>query len=200
MDAEINNAWDELKRKVAECHKCGLCEKRHNTVFGEGPTENCRVMLIGEAPGADEDAFGRPFVGKAGQLLTSILENGGKIPRESLYITNTVKCRPPENRNPNDDEIRACSEFLEAQLLLLHPDIVVTLGNVPTQFLLKTKQGITNLRGKWLTWRGILLLPMFHPSFLLRNESRAKGSPKDLTWQDVKSLKAKIDELTQSGA
>ena len=197
---DINTAWDELRLKVSECRKCGLCEKRHNTVFGEGPTENCRVMLIGEAPGADEDAFGRPFVGKAGQLLTSILENGGKIPRESLYITNTVKCRPPENRNPNDDEIRACSEFLEAQLLLLHPDIVVTLGNVPTQFLLKTKQGITNLRGKWLTWRGILLLPMFHPSFLLRNESRAKGSPKDLTWQDVKSLKAKIDELTQSGA
>ncbi|MBQ7168788.1 MAG: uracil-DNA glycosylase [Synergistaceae bacterium] len=200
MTMDINTAWDELRLKVSECRKCGLCEKRHNTVFGEGPTENCRVMLIGEAPGADEDAFGRPFVGKAGQLLTSILENGGKIPRESLYITNTVKCRPPENRNPNDDEIRACSEFLEAQLLLLHPDIVVTLGNVPTQFLLKTKQGITNLRGKWLTWRGILLLPMFHPSFLLRNESRAKGSPKDLTWQDVKSLKAKIDELTQSGA
>ena len=200
MTMDINTAWDELRLKVSECRKCGLCEKRHNTVFGEGPTENCRVMLIGEAPGADEDAFGRPFVGKAGQLLTSILENGGKTPRESLYITNTVKCRPPENRNPNDDEIRACSEFLEAQLLLLHPDIVVTLGNVPTQFLLKTKQGITNLRGKWLTWRGILLLPMFHPSFLLRNESRAKGSPKDLTWQDVKSLKAKIDELTQSGA
>ena len=197
MTIDINTAWDELKRKVSECRKCGLCEKRHNTVFGEGPTENCRVVVVGEGPGADEDATGMPFVGKAGQLLTSILENGGNIPRKSLYITNTVKCRPPENRNPNDDEIKACSEFLEAQLLLLHPDIVVTLGNVPTQFLLNTKQGITNLRGKWLTWRGIYLLPMFHPSYLLRNESRAKGSPKDLTWQDVKSLKAKIDELTK---
>ena len=197
MITDINTAWDELERKVSQCRKCSLCEKRRNTVLGAGPRENCRVMLIGEAPGADEDATGLPFVGKAGQLLTSILENGGNIPRESLYITNTVKCRPPENRNPTQEECRACRDFLDAQLLLIHPDIVVTLGNVPTQFLLRTNQGISSLRGKWLTWRGIYLLPMFHPSYLLRNESRAKGSPKDLTWQDVKSLKAKIDELTK---
>ncbi len=200
MDTNINTAWDELRQKVKECRKCGLCEKRHNTVFGDGPTENCRVVLVGEGPGADEDATGLPFVGKAGMLLTSILEQGGNIPRKSLYITNIVKCRPPENRNPKIEEAEACSEFLETQLILLHPDIVVTLGNVPTQFLLNTKQGITSLRGQWIPWRGILLLPMFHPSYLLRNESRAKGSPKDLTWQDVRALKAKIDELTQGGS
>ena len=195
MIMDINTAWDELKRKVEECRKCKLCEKRHNTVFGEGPTENCRVVILGEGPGADEDATGRPFVGKAGVLLTSILQDGGKIPRESIYITNVVKCRPPENRNPTRYEAQACNEFLEAQLSLLHPDIIVTLGNVPTQWLLKTTQGITGLRGQWLDWRGIKLFPMFHPSFLLRNESRAKGSPKYLTWQDVKALKAKIDSL-----
>ncbi|MBR1658579.1 MAG: uracil-DNA glycosylase [Synergistaceae bacterium] len=197
MSIDINTAWDELKQKVAGCQKCGLCRTRNNTVFGEGPEINCRVVIVGEGPGADEDATGRPFVGKAGQLLTGILENGGGIPRRSLYITNIVKCRPPENRNPSREEASSCSEYLEAQLLLLHPDVVVTLGNVPTQWLLKTSQGITALRGQWINWRGILLFPMFHPSFLLRNDSRAKGSPKDLTWQDVKSLKAKIDELNK---
>ena len=198
MSIDVTTAWNELKRRVNECRKCGLCETRTNTVFGEGPVIDCRVVIVGEGPGADEDASGRPFVGKAGQLLTSILENGGGIPRGSLYITNTVKCRPPENRNPNREEAAACSEYLEAQLLLLHPDVVVTLGNVPTQHLLKTTQGITALRGQWIKWRGIELFPMFHPSYLLRNDSRAKGSPKDLTWQDVKSLKAKIDLLQRS--
>ena len=195
MSMDINTALNELKSRVQECRKCGLCEKRHNIVFGEGPTENCRVVIVGEGPGADEDATGRPFVGKAGMLLTSILQDGGKIPRESLYITNVVKCRPPDNRNPTREEAAACNEFLEAQLLLLHPDIVVTLGNVPTQWLLKTTQGITGLRGQWVDWRGIKLFPMFHPSYLLRNDSRAKGSPKDLTWHDVRALKAKIDSL-----
>ena len=195
MSMDINTALDELKSRVQECRKCGLYEKRHNIVFGEGPTENCRVVIVGEGPGADEDATGRPFVGKAGMLLTSILQDGGKIPRDSLYITNVVKCRPPDNRNPTREEAAACNEFLEAQLLLLHPDIVVTLGNVPTQWLLKTTQGITGLRGQWVDWRGIKLFPMFHPSYLLRNDSRAKGSPKDLTWHDIRALKAKIDSL-----
>jgi len=166
MSIDINAALDELKSRVQECRKCGLCEKRHNIVFGEGPTENCRVVIVGEGPGADEDATGRPFVGKAGMLLTSILENGGKISRDTLYITNVVKCRPPDNRNPTRDESSACGEFLEAQLALLHPDIVVTLGNVPTQWLLKTTQGITSLRGQWLDLRGIKFLPMFHPKMI----------------------------------
>ena len=197
MSIDINTAWEELKRRVSECHKCALCNKRRNTVFGEGPELNCRVMIIGEAPGVDEDINSRPFVGKAGQLLTSILENGGKIPRETIYITNTVKCHPPENRDPKPEEISACSDFLEAQLLLLRPDIVVTLGNIPTRHLLMTSKGITSLRGQWFDWRGIRLFPMFHPSYLLRNDSRAEGSPKHLTWQDVKALKVEIDKLPQ---
>lgn len=191
---DINSVFEELHAQIASCTKCELCRTRTNTVPGEGPL-NCRVVIVGEGPGQEEDESGRPFVGKAGRLLTDILEKGGNIRRDSLYITNTVKCRPPDNRNPNVKEIESCRDFLEAQLLLLHPDIVVTLGNVPTQALLNTKQGITTLRGTWIDWRGIKLFPMFHPSYLLRNESKAVGSPRYLTWQDVRDLKAKIDEL-----
>ena len=194
MSIDINSAWNELKERVKDCKKCGLCETRHNTVFGEGPEINCKVVIVGEAPGEDEDMSGKPFVGKAGQLLTGILENGGGIKRNSVYIANVIKCRPPDNREPNTNEMMSCNEYLEAQLLLLHPQIIVTMGNISTQWLLKSTQGITKLRGQWLAWRGIKLLPMFHPSYLLRNASKAPGSPKDLTWQDIRALKAKIDE------
>ena len=192
---DINSAWQELKNKIENCGKCALCETRHNTVMGEGPIQNCKVMIVGEAPGEDEDLQGRPFVGKAGQLLTDILEKGGGISRSSVYIANTLKCRPPDNRDPNQGELLACNDYLEAQMLLLRPKIVVTLGNVPTKWLLKTSQGITSLRGKWFDWRGIKLFPMFHPSYLLRDQSRTKDSPKYLTWNDVRALKARIDEL-----
>ena len=192
---DINSAWQELRQRVEQCNKCELCKTRHKTVFGEGPTENCKVVFVGEGPGEEEDMTGRPFVGAAGQLLTDILEKGGKILRKSVYIMNVVKCRPPENRDPEENEMLACCEYLEAQLLLLRPQIVVTLGNVPTRWLLKSDKGITNMRGQWFEWRGIKLFPMFHPSYLLRNQSRSKGSPKDLTWTDIKALKAKIDEL-----
>ena len=193
---DINSAWDELRERVRTCRKCGLCETRHNTVFGEGPVNNCRCVIIGEAPGEEEDKSGRPFVGRAGKLLTEILEKGAGIPRESVYIMNVLKCRPPENRNPNLKEMVSCSEHLEAQLVLLHPDIVVTMGGVSTQFLLGLTSGITKLRGKWHKWRGIRLLPMFHPSYLLRTESdRSKTGPKYLTWMDVKALKAELDKL-----
>ena len=192
---DINLAWNELKSRIEKCQKCGLCETRHNTVFGEGPTQNCKVMFIGEAPGEDEDLQGRPFVGKAGQLLTDILEKGGKIPRNSVYITNTVKCRPPENRDPNPMELTNCNDYLEAQILLLRPKIIVTLGNIATKWLLKVDKGITGLRGQWFDWRKIKVFPMFHPSYLLRDQSRKTGSPKYLTWQDIQALKAKIDEI-----
>ncbi|MBR2208464.1 MAG: uracil-DNA glycosylase [Synergistaceae bacterium] len=191
---DINSAWQELKSSVENCKKCGLCETRHNTVFGEG-SMNCKAMIIGEAPGEDEDLQGKPFVGKAGQLLTDILEKGGGILRSSVYIANAIKCRPPENRDPAQKELFACNDFLEAQILLLRPKIIVTLGNISTKWLLKTSRGITSLRGQWFDWRGIKLLPMFHPSYLLRDPSRKIGSPKDLTWQDVRALKAKIDEM-----
>ena len=152
--------------------------------------------MVGEGPGADEDAQGLAFVGRAGQLLTKILSAAG-IDRESVFITNVVKCRPPNNRTPTQEEMLKCGDFLEAQLLLLRPRILVCLGNTPLKWLLRTSEGITALRGRWFDWRGVQLFPMFHPSYLLRNDSRQKGSPKDLTWQDVQNLKARLDEITK---
>ena len=195
MSIEINSAWDLLKSQIEACKKCDLCETRTNVVIGEGPTENCKCVIIGEAPGEDEDLSGHPFVGRAGQLLTKILENGGGIKRDSLYVTNTVKCRPPGNKEPNTGQLAACSDFLEAQLLLLQPSVIVTLGNISTKWLLKTSAGITSIRGQWQKWRKIDLLPMFHPSYLLRQTGDAERKAKQLTWNDVKSLKAKLDEL-----
>ena len=186
-------AWEELQDKVKDCTRCDLSSSRKNTVFGEG-SRHSPLVLVGEGPGSDEDGQGKPFIGKAGRLLTQILASVD-IAREGVFITNVVKCRPPGNREPVPDEMMACSVFLETQLALLRPKILITLGNTPTKWLLRTSEGITSLRGRWIPWRGILLFPMFHPSYLLRNESRRKGSPKDLTWQDMKALREKIEEL-----
>ena len=186
-------AWEELRGRVASCRRCELCETRKKVVFGQGAV-NTPLVLVGEGPGEDEDASGMPFVGRAGQLLTKILM-AVDIDRDSIFITNVVKCRPPGNRLPKQEEMLKCGDFLEAQLLLLRPRILVCLGNTPTKWLLKTSEGITALRGRWFDWRGIKLLPMFHPSYLLRNESHLKGSPKELTWRDVQDLKAKLDEI-----
>ncbi len=199
MAIDINSAWEELRARVKACQKCGLCRTRKNTVFGEGPLD-AKCVIVGEAPGQDEDEQGRPFVGRAGQLLTDILEKGAGIPRNSVYIMNVVKCRPPDpektNRPPTFEETFACSGHLEAQLALLHPEIVVAMGNTSTQWLLHTKIGITKLRGKWLDWRHIKLLPMYHPSYILRQkDSRQIQQVKSETWQDVKSLKAELDKL-----
>ena len=195
MRIDIDSAWQELRERVRRCKKCVLCRTRHNTVFGEGPV-NCRCVIIGEAPGEEEDLSGRPFVGRAGQLLTDILEKGGNIPRSSVYIMNVVKCRPPNNRNPGIDEILACNEHLEAQLVLLHPDIIVTMGNIATQTITGLKNGITSMRGKWISHRGIKVFPMFHPSYLLRKEGdRSESGPKHLTWNDIRELKSALDKL-----
>lgn len=194
-DAAWEAAWEELRGRVAACRRCGLCETRTNTVFGQGAVHT-PIVMVGEGPGADEDAQGLAFVGRAGQLLTKILSAAG-IDRESVFITNVVKCRPPNNRTPTQEEMLKCGDFLEAQLLLLRPRILVCLGNTPLKWLLRTSEGITALRGRWFDWRGVRLFPMFHPSYLLRNDSRQKGSPKDLTWQDVQNLKARLDEITK---
>lgn len=194
-EAAREAAWEELRGRVAACRRCGLCEARTNTVFGQGAVRT-PIVMVGEGPGADEDAQGLAFVGRAGQLLTKILSAAG-IDRESVFITNVVKCRPPNNRTPTQEEMLKCADFLEAQLLLLRPRILVCLGNTPLKWLLRTSEGITALRGRWFDWRGVQLFPMFHPSYLLRNDSRQKGSPKDLTWQDVQNLKARLDEITK---
>lgn len=187
----------EINKKITNCTACSLCQGRNRTVFGQGSI-NSGLMIIGEGPGADEDLQGEAFVGKAGQLLTKILE-AAKIYRKDVFITNVVKCRPPNNRVPTVDEIVACNSFLESQIALISPKIIITLGNTPTRWLLKTSEGITALRGKWFKWRGIELMPQFHPSYLLRNQSRAKGSPKDLTWNDIQEVKRKWDKINKGG-
>jgi len=184
-------AWEELKARVEACGRCELGPTRTKVVFGQGSAES-PLVFVGEGPGADEDLQGLAFVGKAGQLLTKILAAGG-ISREDVFITNVVKCRPPNNRTPNAEEMMRCGDFLEAQLLLLNPKILVCLGATAAKWILKTTEGISAIRGRWFEWRGIEVFPMFHPSYLLRDESRRKGSPKDLTWQDVQALKERFD-------
>lgn len=195
MTSVENAGWEELRQRVASCQGCELCRTRTNTVFGQGSTRTS-LVFVGEGPGEDEDKSGLAFVGRAGQLLTKILDAGG-IDRDSVFITNVVKCRPPGNRNPQQAEMMKCGDFLEAQLLLLRPSIVVCLGNVPLKWLLKTSQGITKLRGNWIPWRGIELFPMFHPSYLLRDQPNLQRD-KYLTWQDVKELGRKFREGEKS--
>lgn len=194
----IENIVFQLRNEIERCTSCPLSKERTKTVFGQGDIKT-DLMFIGEAPGADEDLSGEAFVGKAGQLLTKILGAAG-ISRNDVFITNVVKCRPPGNRIPAVDELVSCYHFLEAQIACISPKIIVTLGNIPTKWMLKTAEGITSLRGKWFQWRGIELMPLYHPSFLLRNQSRAKGSPKDQTWNDIREVKRKWDELSQRGA
>ena len=185
------SAWEELRNRVAACDGCGLALTRTNVVFGQGSVKT-PLVFVGEGPGADEDDQGLAFVGKAGQLLTKILSAGG-ISRDEVFITNVVKCRPPNNRPPATEEMMRCGDYLESQLLLLRPKILVCLGATSAKWILKTTEAITSIRGRWFEWRGIEVFPMFHPSYLLRDDSRKKGSPKDLTWQDVKALKERLD-------
>ncbi|WP_427365400.1 uracil-DNA glycosylase [Candidatus Caldatribacterium saccharofermentans] len=188
---------EEIRQEVERCTLCPLAKNRTQTVFGEG-NPDALIMFIGEAPGEDEDRSGRPFVGKAGQLLTKILLSVG-IQREEVYIANMVKCRPPGNRTPTLEEVEACFPYLEAQIAIVNPSVIVTLGSVSTGYLLGTKEPMSKLRGQWFDWRGgKRIFPMFHPSFLLRHESRAPGSPKYLTWQDIQEVKRVYDLLRES--
>jgi DNA polymerase len=188
---------EEIRREVEQCTLCPLAKSRTQTVFGEG-NPDALIMFIGEAPGEDEDRSGRPFVGKAGQLLTKILLSVG-IQREEVYIANMVKCRPPGNRTPTLEEVEACFPYLEAQIAIVNPSVIVTLGSVSTGYLLGTKEPMSKLRGQWFDWRGgKRIFPMFHPSFLLRHESRVPGSPKYLTWQDIQEVKRVYDLLRES--
>lgn len=162
-------------------------------VFGEGP-EDADLMIIGEAPGEEEDLCGRPFVGRAGQLLDKILASVD-IDRDEVYVTNLVKFRPPGNRNPRPAEIAASEPLLVRQIRLIRPRVIATLGNVPTQWFLGTRQGITTLHGTWQDWNGIRLLPLYHPAYLVRNPSRDRGGPKWRMWEAMKDLAATLDAL-----
>lgn len=187
----------ELRVACQVCTACRLAETRRTVVFGNGDPD-ARLMVVGEGPGEDEDRSGLPFVGRAGKLLDQILEAAG-IPRASVFVANMVKCRPPGNRNPQPDEIAACDHWLLDQIRLVRPQVIVTLGNVPTQYLLRTKLGITRTRGVWgeldCGGRPIKVMPLFHPAYLLRNPVRTRGGPKALTWDDIREVKRALDAL-----
>ena len=182
----------ELERGAAR-KPPALAELSDRLVFGEGDPD-ADAMFIGEAPGEEEDRSGRPFVGRAGQLLDRILASV-EIDRNDVYITNMVKFRPPGNRAPKPEETEASLPLLLEQIRLIRPQVIVTLGNVPTQWFLRTKDGITRTRGRWAAWHGLRVFPMYHPAYLLRNPSRERGSPKWQTWEDVQALKTVLDTL-----
>lgn len=161
---------EEIREQVEACHKCALCEGRTNTVFGEGDP-HARVMIIGEAPGKNEDKQGRPFVGSAGKFLNELLEVAG-LEREEVFIANVLKCRPPSNRNPKPDEIEACSPYLREQTQAIDPLIIVTLGNFATQFILRTRAGITGLRGTVQQAGRFTVMPVFHPAAAIYDRSK----------------------------
>ncbi len=178
----------QLAAAVKDCHMCRLCEGRTNTVFGEGNLQT-RLMFIGEGPGADEDRTGRPFVGKAGQLLDKMIA-AMKFAREEVYIANVVKCRPPGNRAPTPDEAAACIGYLKRQIALIKPDVIVCLGGVALSFLLNETVGITRMRGNWLSFDGIPVMPTFHPAYLLRQESAKRDA-----WSDLKQVMRALGKL-----
>jgi uracil-DNA glycosylase family 4 len=182
------NTLEEVREYLGECTRCKLHKGRTNIVFGVG-NPDARLVFVGEGPGRDEDIKGEPFVGRAGQLLTDIIEKGMKLRREDVYIANVVKCRPPDNRNPEDDEIAACEPFLLRQLDVIRPKLICALGRFAAQTLLKTKEPISSLRGKVFKYHDITLIPTFHPAYLLRNPA-----DKVLVWQDVQKLMALYKE------
>jgi DNA polymerase len=177
-----------IRTDLGDCRRCGLCETRHSIVFGEG-NAGARVVFVGEGPGADEDRTGRPFVGRAGELLTRMIESVG-WQRSEVYICNIVKCRPPGNRDPNDAEVRTCSPFLERQLLAIRPQVIVALGRPAASMLLGQPVAITRLRGRWHEWRGIALMPTFHPAYVLRSYTR---ETRQAVWDDLRAARARAD-------
>jgi uracil-DNA glycosylase len=192
----LSMTYDEVKKIASTCTKCRLAKGRTNVVFGHGPVP-CNLMLIGEGPGAEEDEQGLPFVGRSGQLLTQILASVGIKRPDDIYIANTVKCRPPENRAPQADEQAACAPYLAAQIHFVKPKIILLAGSPAVKAILKSDEPITKIRGQWLKLPGteISVMPLFHPAYLLRNPSKEKGKPKWLTWQDVQEVKNALDYL-----
>ncbi len=181
----VQETLDEIKVDIgAACTRCKLCTLgRSQIVFGVG-NPKARLMFVGEAPGEDEDKKGEPFVGRAGQLLTKIVEAIG-MTRDQVYIANVIKCRPPDNRNPEPDEVAACEPFLFRQIDVIQPKVIVPLGKFAAQCLLKTVDPITKLRGRQFDYRGTMLIPTFHPAYLLRNPSAKRE-----VWEDMKKVRA----------
>jgi len=189
LDRNLSSAADDLKELrslIGECQRCKLCKERTNIVFGTGDPD-ARLVFVGEGPGYDEDQQGEPFVGKAGQLLTKIIE-AMNLTRDKVYICNIIKCRPPGNRNPAPDEIKACFPFLEGQLDAIMPDFICALGTFAAQTLLDTVEPISKLRGRFFDLRGIKVMPTYHPAYLLRNPEKKRD-----VWEDMKKLMSMMD-------
>ncbi len=187
--APEDDTLHKIRTDLGDCKRCRLCEARHTIVFGSG-NENARVVFVGEGPGADEDEQGIPFIGRAGQLLTQMIENtaskeGISIRRSDVYICNVVKCRPPENRTPLPDEMQTCGQFLFRQLMTIRPKAICALGATAMKALLNTKEGITKSRGQWRKWNDIPVMITYHPSYLLRAYNQAA---KREAWEDLKTL------------
>jgi uracil-DNA glycosylase family 4 len=185
VEVSASETLDDIKTDIGPaCTRCKLCTLgRSQIVFGVGHPK-ARLMFVGEAPGEDEDKKGEPFVGRAGQLLTKIIEAIG-MTREQVYIANVIKCRPPGNRNPEPDEVAACEPFLFRQIDVIQPKVIVPLGKFAAQCLLKTMDPITRLRGRQFDYRGTVLIPTFHPAYLLRNPSAKRE-----VWEDMKKVRA----------
>lgn len=177
---------EAIRADLGDCRRCRLCEHRANIVFGEG-SPGANLMFIGEGPGADEDATGRPFVGRAGQLLDKIIASIG-FRREDVYIANIVKCRPPGNRAPERDEVAACQPFLFRQIAVIRPRVIVTLGSPALQCVLRTRDSITKVRGEWRECDGIAVMPTFHPAYLLRSPDKKRE-----VWEDMKRVRRYLE-------
>jgi DNA polymerase len=184
--SQRHSAMQAVRTDLGDCQRCKLCKGRTNIVFGVG-SPAAELVFVGEGPGRDEDLSGEPFVGLAGQMLTRIIENVFKLRRDDVYICNVVKCRPPQNRNPEPDEIAACQPFLIRQLEVLRPRIIVCLGKFAAQTLLGTEASISSLRGRFHDYHGIRVMPTYHPAFLLRNPAM-----KRTVWEDMKLVVAEL--------
>jgi DNA polymerase len=182
----------EVRERLGECTRCRLCEGRANIVFGDGDPQ-AALMFIGEGPGETEDLRGLPFVGRAGELLTQMIEKGLGIPRRDVYICNIVKCRPPGNRTPLADEARTCGAFLDGQIAAVRPKVIVALGKPAASLLLAREVAITRVRGTWHTYKGIPLMPTFHPAFVLRQYTEEN---RRAVWSDLRAAVARIREMS----
>jgi uracil-DNA glycosylase len=186
-EAGLPAGLEDLHREILSCGRCGLAKGRIQAVPGEG-SPRAELMFVGEGPGRDEDEQGRPFVGRAGQLLTKIIAAMG-FSREQVFIANIVKCRPPENRVPHKDEVAACTPYLLRQIEIIHPRVIVTLGKTATDHFLPDLDGsMTSIRGRFYDWNGIRIMPTFHPSYLIRNEGNR--TPKKMVWDDMQLVMA----------
>jgi DNA polymerase len=183
-----DSSLERIREDIGDCRRCKLCDERTNIVFGEG-NPNATLMFIGEGPGADEDATGRPFVGRAGQLLNKIIE-AIRMKREEVYIANVVKCRPPGNRTPERDETSTCEPFLFRQIAVIRPRVIVTLGLPAFQTVLRSRLSMGRVRGEWQELEGIRVMPTFHPAYLLRSPDKKRE-----VWEDMKKVRSYLDEL-----